>query len=126
MLAIAIARLHSQNHSQNHYHSQKEQILRHVCRRARTKGFDFESFKAAYPKRSGSQPWARAVKAANARIKEGATFDAMIDGARRYAEFCDSCGQDRNRVRDASGDVPWTRATLPRTVGSAAGQIRGA
>ena len=51
---------------------------------------DFEWFKAVYPKRSGAQPWAKAVKAANARIREGATFIAMIDGARRYAEFCEA------------------------------------
>ena len=51
---------------------------------------DFELFKAVYPKRSGAQPWARAVKAANARVKEGATFIAMIEGAARYAEFCDA------------------------------------
>ena len=51
---------------------------------------DFESFKAAYPKRTGAQPWAKAVKAANARIKGGAHFCAMIDGARRYAAFCEA------------------------------------
>ena len=52
----------------------------------------FELFKSAYPKRSGSQPWARAIEAANARIKEGAKFTAMIEGARRYATFCDEAG----------------------------------
>ena len=51
---------------------------------------DFEWFKAVYPKRSGSQPWMRAVKAANARIKEGATFDAMVEGAYRYAAYCEA------------------------------------
>ena len=55
--------------------------------------FDFEAFKAAYPKRSGSQPWARAVKAANARIMGGFNFDVMVDGARRYAEFCGTAGK---------------------------------
>ena len=51
---------------------------------------DFESFKAAYPKRCGAQSWARAIRAANARIKGGATFQAMIDGAARYAAYCDA------------------------------------
>ena len=51
---------------------------------------DFEPFKAVYPQRSGAQPWAKAVKAANARIKEGAHFSAMVDGARRYAAFCEA------------------------------------
>ena len=49
---------------------------------------DFELFKAVYPKRSGAQRWERAIKAANDRIKEGATFNAMIKGAERYAKFC--------------------------------------
>ena len=52
--------------------------------------FDFDSFKEVYPKRSGAQPWAKAVKAAKARIKEGASLDAMIYGALRYAEFCEA------------------------------------
>ena len=54
--------------------------------------FDFELFKSVYPKRGGSQPWKKAVKAANARIKEGAQFSDMIEGARRYAEYCDKDG----------------------------------
>ena len=36
-------------------------------------GANFSVFKAAYPKRGGTQLWARAVKAAKARVKEGAT-----------------------------------------------------
>ena len=56
----------------------------------RKQPLDFESFKLAYPKRSGSQPWRRAIRAANARSNEGATFDAMIYGARRYADFCEA------------------------------------
>lgn len=51
---------------------------------------DFEEFKAAYPKRQGSQPWTRAMKAANARIRAGHSFDEMIEGAQRYAAFCDA------------------------------------
>lgn len=53
---------------------------------------DFDRFKAAYPKRHGSQPWSRAMKAATARIREGATFDAMVDGALRYAAHIDAKG----------------------------------
>ena len=41
---------------------------------------DFEHFKAVYPKRSGAQPWSRAVKAANARLKDGEVFDEMVGG----------------------------------------------
>ena len=54
---------------------------------------DFAVFKAVYPTRSGSQPWARAVKAATARTKEGATFMAMIEGAERYAAYCEATGK---------------------------------
>ena len=54
---------------------------------------DFELFKVVYPKRSGAQPWARAVKAANARTKEGATFMAMNEGAERYAAYCEATGK---------------------------------
>lgn len=44
--------------------------------------------KAVYPKRAGSQPWKRAMKAANARMKGGATWTEILDGVRRYAEYC--------------------------------------
>ena len=52
--------------------------------------FDFRIFKAAYPERSGRQLWPAAIRAANARLKEGATFQAMIEGAARYAAHCDA------------------------------------
>ena len=54
------------------------------------KTFDFESFKAVYPKRPGGQRWSLAIKRANARIEEGATFQDMIDGACGYAAYCDA------------------------------------
>lgn len=41
-----------------------------------------------YPKRSGSQPWDRAAKACRARLTDGHTWEQMIAGARRYAEYC--------------------------------------
>ncbi len=44
--------------------------------------------KAIYPKRAGSQPWKRAMKAANARISAGATWTDILDGVRRYAAYC--------------------------------------
>ena len=48
-----------------------------------------EQLKSLYPKRVGSQPWRRAMTAANARMKEGATWEELMDGVRRYAAFCD-------------------------------------
>ena len=53
-------------------------------------GANFSVFKAAYPKRSGTQLWVRAVKAAKARVKEGATVQAMVKGGHRYAAYCDA------------------------------------
>ena len=50
--------------------------------------FDFERIKNAYPKRAGSQPWKRAISAANARIKDGADFEDIIAGVERYAAYC--------------------------------------
>ena len=51
---------------------------------------DFESFKAVYPKRSGSQLWPKAITEANARLKEGATFQQMVEGGHRYAAYCEA------------------------------------
>lgn len=45
--------------------------------------------KSIYPKRAGSQPWKRAMKAAHGRIAaDGATWTDLTDGVRRYAEYC--------------------------------------
>ena len=54
---------------------------------------NLDAFKAAYPKRAGSQPWLKAAAAATARMKEGCTFDSMVSGARRYAAFCEASEQ---------------------------------
>ena len=59
--------------------------------------FDLELFKAVYPKRSGAQPWGKAIKAANARVKDGAQFISMLDGARRYAAHCEAEGKSGTR-----------------------------
>jgi hypothetical protein len=56
---------------------------------------EFEAFKAIYPKRGGSQPWSRALKAINARLGEGHTWDQILDGARRYKAFCRATGKER-------------------------------
>ena len=54
---------------------------------------EFEDFKKAYPQRSGAQPWSRALKAIRARLKEGSQWDAILAGANRYADYCDSVGR---------------------------------
>lgn len=53
----------------------------------------FLDFKLAYPHRTGDQGWRKAQKAARARMSEGHTADEMIEGARRYAAFCDATGK---------------------------------
>ena len=54
---------------------------------------EFSQFKLAYPKRAGSQPWGRALQAIHARLKEGHSWDEILDGVRRYADFCSATGK---------------------------------
>jgi len=54
---------------------------------------EFEKFKLAYPRRSGSQPWSRALQAIHARLREGHSWDEILDGTRRYADFCSATGK---------------------------------
>lgn len=51
---------------------------------------EFEEAWRAYPARPGSSK-ADAYKAWNARIKEGVSVHALIDGAKRYADYCRAC-----------------------------------
>jgi len=51
---------------------------------------EFEEFRKAYPLRSGAQPWTRALKAIRARLKEGSQWADFLEGAKRYADYCDS------------------------------------
>ena len=48
----------------------------------------FADFRRIYPKRAGSQEWRRALRAGKARLKDGHTESELLDGARRYAQFC--------------------------------------
>jgi len=50
---------------------------------------EFAEFKKAYPKRAGAQPWSRALKAIRARLNEGSQWEDFLEGARRYATYCD-------------------------------------
>ena len=54
---------------------------------------DLDHLKSLYPERAGAQPWSRALRAANARIKEGATWDELLDGVSRYAVYCRETGK---------------------------------
>jgi len=53
-----------------------------------TEPADFEEFKKIYPKRSGAQPWAKALRTISARLKEGVQWTDILDGVRRYAAYC--------------------------------------
>ncbi len=51
---------------------------------------EFEEFKEIYPLRSGAQPWSRALKVIRARLKEGNKWANLLEGARRYAAYCNA------------------------------------
>lgn len=53
---------------------------------------DFEQAWQAYPKRAGGNSKAAAWKAWKARIKDGVTTVAMLDGVNRYAEYVRATG----------------------------------
>lgn len=50
----------------------------------------FAAFRAAYPKRAGSQRWAEALERYTANIAAGHTEQVMLEGATRYAAFCEA------------------------------------
>jgi hypothetical protein len=52
--------------------------------------FDFDELKQIYPKRAGDQGWSKATKACNARLKNGSTWNEILDGVRRYAAYCEA------------------------------------
>lgn len=54
---------------------------------------EFDDIRALYPRRAGSQPWPKALKACNARLHDGATWIEMLEGVRRYQAFCGATGK---------------------------------
>lgn len=52
----------------------------------------FELAWKAYPKREGANPKNKALSAWNARLKEGVTSEAMLDGVMRYEAFSKAKG----------------------------------
>lgn len=60
----------------------------------------FARFKAAYPRRDGSQDWAKARDAFGKHLKAGVDPEAIIGGAQRYAADC--------RRREVEG-TPFTK-----------------
>lgn len=54
---------------------------------------EFETLKSLYPKRAGDQRWPAAAKACTARMREGHTWQEIIDGVTRYAEYVRATGK---------------------------------
>lgn len=78
----------------------------------------FDEFKREYPNRSGDQGWRKAQRAAHARIAEGHTPAEFIDGARRYAAFCEATQKTGTEfVKQACSflgpDKPFSLAWIP-------------
>lgn len=78
---------------------------------------EFKTLVSIYPRRAGANPRGRALRAANARIIEGASWDEMIEGARRYQAYIRATGKEGTEfVRQLSTFVgpdrsyldPWT------------------
>ncbi len=53
---------------------------------------DFELLWKEYPRRKGGSNKKKTYSACLARIKEGCTWDEMIEGAKNYSAFCDKDG----------------------------------
>lgn len=53
----------------------------------------FDQLWKVYPKRNGSNPKAKALKALTARLREGVTVDALRSGLDRYATWCAKTGK---------------------------------
>lgn len=55
---------------------------------------EFMDFKIAYPNRAGDQGWRKALRAAHARIEEGFSWAEILEGAKRYAAYVRSTGNE--------------------------------
>ena len=51
---------------------------------------DWEIFRSLYPKRSGSLEWAKGEQKFAALVKAGTDPNTIIEGCRRYREWCDA------------------------------------
>jgi hypothetical protein len=80
-----------------------------------------ELLKSIYPRRGGSQRWPEALAAINSRLSEGHTWQEILDGAQRYADYIRATGKERTEhVQQAATFVgtlksftePWD---LPKT-----------
>jgi hypothetical protein len=79
----------------------------------------YAEFKSIYPRRSGDPNWDGGARAWSARLAEEHTAKQMIDGARRYAEWCAiEYGGESKYIQQASRFLgPGKPFLLPWTVG---------
>lgn len=87
---------------------------------------DFELVWQEYPKRAGGNPKGAAFKHWKARLAEGATPQAILDGVRRYAAFIRATGKlGTEYVKQAATffgpdrhfEEPWTPPAAPNASG---------
>lgn len=87
---------------------------------------DFELVWQEYPKRAGGNPKGAAFKHWKARLAEGATPQAILDGVRRYAAFIRATGKlGTEYVKQAATffgpdrhfEEPWTLPAVPNASG---------
>lgn len=71
-------------------YSDSEKILRPP---AAARANEFAELRERFPKRAGSNPWPRAIKAIRARLKDGSTLDELRSGIERYRKFCEATGK---------------------------------
>lgn len=85
---------HSESESESEYRV-REKIRNPSARRnAPTKNGEwFDHFKTLYPRRAGAPGWTRALRTANARLREGHQPAEFIAGAERYARYCEATGK---------------------------------
>lgn len=67
--------------------------LRLVATENKARASRWLEFKAAYPKREGSQSWPGAEKKYTALVASGILEETLIDGARRYTEHLKATGK---------------------------------
>lgn len=92
-------RLADESHLHSHTHTQEELnphgfALEYAISKPAKKAEapEFKVFKAEMPGRDGDHRWRAALSAINARLKEGHTWQEVIDGAKRYKVYCDAKG----------------------------------
>lgn len=85
---------------------------------------EYAEFRATYPERNGNQPWNRARRAITARLADGHTWQEILGGTKRYAEWCRATGKlNTEHVMQAATFCgpdkpflkPWTPPAPPPT-----------